>query len=112
MATNERAKATVDVDGQAAEQQLNEIADAANKARNELVEMGKSDKFDPQAYNKKKQQVKELDKQYKKLNRTTIDVNRVMKNLNKTSFNDLIKAEREIRKEMKKVGGQTKQEIK
>lgn len=109
MAINETAKAIVDVDGQQAAQELKKLEERSKELRNELAKLGKDN--DLAGFRQKEKELKLVQTQMKNLKKETFDVEKILKRLNGTSFNDLSKAQRVLRKEVKEMNRETQEEI-
>lgn len=108
MAINEVAKAIVDVDGQQAGQELKKLENRAKDLRSELVKLAKEN--DLAGFRKTEKDLKAVNTAMRNLQKETFDVEKVLKRLNGASFNDLTKAQRLLRSEIKGMNRETKEE--
>ena len=109
MAINEVAKAIVDVDGQQAGTELKKLEERAKGLRNELARLGKDN--DLGGFRQKEKELRLVNSQMKNLKKETYDVENVLKRLNGSSFNELTKAQRVLRSEIKGMNRATQEEI-
>lgn len=109
MAINETAKAIVDVDGQQAALELKKLEDRSKELRNELAKLGKDN--DLAGFRQKEKELKLVQNQMKNLKKETFDVEKVLKRLNGSSFNDLTRAQRQLTSEIKRMSTNTKEEV-
>jgi len=101
MAVNERAKATVDVDGQQAEQELKKLTTRAAELRDEIIQMKQQQLVDPKKLAAAEKELKQVNTSLKSMKKQAFDVNKVLRDLNGSSFNDLVKAKRKVSAELK-----------
>jgi hypothetical protein len=90
MAINEKARTTVELDGQQAENQLNELKKRATDLRKELNELKLTK--DP-GYAAKKREFDKLAQDIDKAQKATWDLNAVLKNISGSSLKDLSRAQ-------------------
>lgn len=98
---NESATSTVYVDGQAAKDELQSLESSAKRLRDEMLRLGQAN--DKAGFDKAEKQYRMVNKQIRDLKKEAFDVQKVLKNLNGTNMNDLVKAERLMTAEMKKM---------
>ena len=94
MARNEKAKATIYLDGKQAEAALDSIKNKAKEVRREMK--AAQEAGDTIKYNKLKKELKSLDSATRSLRKETFDYQRVLNDLNGSSMSDLKKALRTV----------------
>lgn len=109
MAQTEIAKAIVDVDGSQAGAELKKLEERAKDLRNELSKLGKDN--DLAGFRQKEKELKLVNQQMKNMKKESYDVEKVLKRLNGSSFNDLLKAQRALTSEIKRMNTNTKEEM-
>ena len=109
MAINEVAKATVDIDGSGAAAELDKLKKRAGDLRESLVKLSRTNDLD--GFRKAEKELKAVNAAMRNLQKETFDVENVLKRLNGTSFNNLSKAQRVLRKEVKEMNRETQEEI-
>ncbi len=109
MAQTEVAKAIVDVDGRQAGAELKKLEDNAKSLRNELAKLGRDN--DLAGFRQKEKELKLVQNQMRNLKKETYDVEKTLKRLNGSSFNELAKAQRILKSEIKNMNRESKEEI-
>ncbi|WP_319228349.1 phage tail tape measure protein [Draconibacterium orientale] len=94
MARNEKAKATIYLDGKQAEAALDSIKNKAKEVRREMK--AAQEAGDNAKYNKLKKELKSLDSTTRSLRKETFDYQKVLNDLNGSSMRDLKKALRTV----------------
>lgn len=109
MAQNEIAKATVDVDGAQAGAELKKLEERAKELRTALVNLGREN--DLAGFRKTEKELRLVNSSMKNLQKETFDVEKVLKRLNGANFNELTRAQRVLRSEIKGMNRETQEEI-
>lgn len=109
MAINEIAKATVDIDGSMAGKELDQLKNRAKDLRSELAKLSKANDLD--GFRKAEKELKAVNSSMRNLQKESFDVEKVLKRLNGTSFNDLAKAQRMLKSEIKSMNRESQEEI-
>ena len=100
MADKHRAVTDVEINGQNAATVLDTLKSKADAYRKAMVEANKAN--DLQGYKKAEAELAKTERTMKQLQKTSFDVNTVMKNLSTTTQNDLTRAQRQLQTELKK----------
>lgn len=107
----EKANVQVDIDGQAAGQRIEKLTAQTREWRKELREIKKAGQpVDPNYLDELKRKIKDNEREVRSYKKQLTDVNYVMKNLSKVSEEDLGKAMKRLRTEIKKSSRATKEE--
>lgn len=109
MARTAEGRANVYVDGQQAEQQLKTLSARASELRRELIAADKAG--DLERTKKAEKSLKLVEKEMKQMKKEAFDVQKVLKNLDKTNFNNLNRASRQLTAELKKMERGTKEYV-
>jgi len=98
---NEVARPKVILDGKQAEQELENLTAKAKKFRDAMMEAAAAG--DPQKEKRFQQQLKATTTEIRNLKKEAFDVDRVLKNINGASFNELSQAVRKATNDLKKM---------
>jgi len=98
---NEVARPKVILDGKQAEQELENLTAKAKKFRDAMMEAAAAG--DPQKEKRLQQQLKATNTEIRNLKKEAFDVDRVLKNINGASFNELSQAVRKATNDLKKM---------
>ncbi|MFV0506361.1 MAG: phage tail tape measure protein [Bacteroidales bacterium] len=101
MAISEKAKAQVYLDGKQAEAALDGLKTKAKELRKAMNEARKAGNFEE--YHKLEKEVKQLDSAKRSLTQATFDYQKVLRNINGASYNDLNKALRTTQSQMRRM---------
>ena len=97
---HERARTDVEINAQEASRVLDQLKEKADNYRRAMTEANKAN--DLTGFNKAQKQLKQTERRMKQLQKSTFNVDNVMKNLSRTSQVDLTRAQRQIQNELKK----------
>ncbi len=109
MAINEVGKSTIIIDNKQAEDALKGLTAEVDKYTQKLHEARKAQ--DPAAIKKYTKELNAARKTQKEYAKTVVDVTKVLNNLNGTSYNNLMKTQRQLQKETRSMNKNTKEEI-
>ncbi len=109
MAQQEIAKAVVDLDGSRAGKELEKLETHAKDLRAELVKLSKAN--DLAGFKQKEKELKLVNTQMNGLKKATVEVDRVLRNLNGESLNTLVRTQRQLSRELKEATRNTREEI-
>lgn len=98
---DETARASVHMDAEQAKAELGKLSDRAKELRKEMLLLGQAN--DKAGFDRAEKQYKAVTNEMKQLNKQAFDVKNVLNNLNKTNFNDLQRAQKQISAELKKM---------
>ena len=98
MAQNEIANSTVHLNGEQAKQELTALAQKAQDLRKRLIEANEAG--NGKAFEKLNKELNQTNKQMKQLSKEAFDVKKVLDNLSGATMSDLIKAKKEIDKQL------------
>ncbi len=101
MRNTEQANVKVNLEARQAEEQLEKLNSRSEELRKEMDRLRKAN--DKAGFDKAAKELKQVQKEAKKLKEETVDVNRVMNNLNGVSYNELLRTKRKLIKEMRNV---------
>ncbi len=101
MRNTEQANVKVNLEARQAEEQLEKLNNRSEELREEMNRLRKAN--DKAGFDKAAKELKQVQKEAKKLKEETVDVNRVMNNLNGVSYNELLRTKRKLIKEMRNV---------
>ncbi len=100
--------ADVYINDQQAQNSLKTLEAQASKLNGKLTEMRKAN--DKLGYDKTAKELKTVQKEMKQYQQRTLDVTKVLNNLSGTTYNNLVKAQKQLRKEVKNMSRATKEE--
>ncbi|MDP2059914.1 MAG: hypothetical protein Q8J97_09250, partial [Flavobacteriaceae bacterium] len=101
MAKNEVARPKVILDGKQAEEELDKLTAKAKKYRDAMMEAAAAG--DSQKEKRLQQQLRATTTEIRNLKKEAFDVDRVLKNINGASFNELSQAVRKATNDLKKM---------
>jgi len=109
MSLHEKARTTIEIDGQNASQVLDQLREKADQFRRAMTEANKQN--DLVSFRKAERELKSTERSMRQLERATFDTNRVLRNLSTTSFTDLTRTQRQLQNELKRTTRGTQQYI-
>jgi TP901 family phage tail tape measure protein len=109
MAQVEIARAQVYLDGESAAQELAKLTGRAKELRSELAKAFSAN--DAAAVKKYENELNNVNREMKGLQKSTFDVEKVLNNLNGSSINDLAKAQRKLNAEIKSMPRSNPEEV-
>lgn len=109
MTLHEKARTTIEIDGQSASQALEQLREKADSFRRAMTEANKAN--DLVSFRKAERELKRTERSMRQLEKASFDTNRVLRNLSTTSFTDLTRTQRILQNELKKTTRGTQEYI-
>jgi len=112
MSVNERANVHVDIDGEGAGKKIEKLVSQTREWKKELKDLKKSgEPIDPNYIDHLNKKIKEGEREIKSYKNQMKDLNYVLNNLSKVSYQDLINTQRKLKEEIKRSTRETVEEI-
>lgn len=112
MSVNERANVHVDIDGEGAGKKIEKLVTQTRELRKVLKDLKKSgEPIDPNYVDELNRKIKDGERQIKSFKNQMKDLNYVLNNLSKVSYQDLINTQRKLKDEIKRSTRETVEEV-